>query len=131
MKIEPKYVTYPNAVLLKEKGFNVECKSAFVDTTPYSNESKEFIDYLNQQNHNKSEHRISAPEHWQVIEWFRLKYGIHIFTDFGIGWEANIVPVGYQGDSTLFDNGFICLKNNKTVDEATEAAIEYCLKNLI
>lgn len=63
-----------------------------------------------------------------AIKWIRENFGIHIFPDFGLGWESIIVPVGYSGDGQFLKDG---LTNFKTPEEATEAALLYTLKNLI
>ena len=56
--IKPTYITFNQAVWLKEKGFkNIE------------------IDYgLNQMLNN-----CNPPEQWQVVEWLRLTHGIWVF----------------------------------------------------
>lgn len=71
-----------------------------------------------------------CPTYALAIKWIRENFGIHIFTDFGLGWEAHIVPVGYTGGAA-FDNGFIRLQKNETPEEATEAALLFTLQNLI
>jgi len=61
IKIEPKYVTFEQAKLLKEKGFE--------DIQ---------IDYgLNQMLNN-----CKAPEQWQIVEWLRNNHGIWVSVDF-------------------------------------------------
>lgn len=71
----------------------------------------------------------SSPTHTLAIKWIRENFGVHIFTDFGIGWEAIIIPVGYIGKGTFPELGQI--SNYSTPEEALEAALLYTLKNLI
>lgn len=70
--IEPTYVTYEQAKLLKEKGFDVKC-TYYYDcigdvgsgvTKPNWNIAKETL--------------YSRPEHWQVVEWLRIVKGIWV-----------------------------------------------------
>jgi len=107
MKIEPHYVEFSTAKLLKEKGFDLptthyyfedgEFKENVVTGTNYYGEEYEF--YLSEFNENwndkwltnKSGNRCfgcsknngyfetySAPEQWMVIEWLRVKYDIWV-----------------------------------------------------
>ena len=60
-KIDPQYVRFDTAKLLKEKGFaNIQ------------------IDYGLNQMLNQS----NPPEQWQVVEWLRVNHGIWVYTDF-------------------------------------------------
>lgn len=121
MKIDPIYTSKPNSILLKEKGFDVECKAHYLvidelnevqhTTTPFTNpQLSQFI--------------CVAPEHWVVIEWFKQVHGIWVSIDrdeYGkYFYEADHHSITYGEDGT-FDTSY----------EATEAAIEYVLTNLI
>jgi hypothetical protein len=107
-KIEPKYVTFEQAKLLKEKGFQELVNHYYFEdgefkehsltgTNGYYGEEYEFN--LSEFNENwndkwltkKSGDRCfgcskdrgyfetySAPEQWQVVEWFRLTHNINI-----------------------------------------------------
>lgn len=70
---------------------------------------------------------ISAPEHWQVCKWLRLKYNI----------EVQARPTIYAGDGKAsfyhpYVNGTVSdLNKYPTPEEAELEAIKYCLNNLI
>jgi hypothetical protein len=127
MNIEPVYVTFPNAVLLREKNFHsVKCLS-------YSLDGHELKYYC--LNLDGDKQWISRPEHWQVIEWFKVKHGLQLFLDYtyydgfyyGMTWCKN------NGEHGVIwkDNNGKSLDGSDSPFEATELAITYCLKNLI
>ena len=74
--------------------------------------------------------RSDVCSHALAIEWIRVNFGIHIFIDFGLGWEAFTIPCGYNGEATTKD---LHWNGNKftTPQEAESAAILYTLQNLI
>jgi len=91
-QIEPIYVTYTQAILLKAKGFDAECE------TKYELSGK--VSHLN--NHNGrmdwntvkySRELFSRPEQWQVVEWLRVRHGIwieiHPEDDYKFGYALN------------------------------------------
>ena len=74
MEIKPTYVSFEQAKLLKEKGFNVRLKKVY-------NILGELWDshYQYMENSNPDCGAVCvAPEQWVVVEWFRLKHGIWI-----------------------------------------------------
>ncbi len=105
-KINPQYVRFDTAKLLKEKGFaNIQ------------------IDYGLNQMLNQS----NPPEQWQVVEWLRVNHGIWIsvqpnepFTD--NDWCNKIyIDLKLQ----------FAFEGYSKPQEATEAGILYVLNNLI
>ena len=75
--IKPTYVTFEQAKLLKEKGFDLRIKQCYV--------SKETILFLYDENNtlgwcnrNLPKNEYSAPEQWQVVEWLRVEKGIEV-----------------------------------------------------
>jgi hypothetical protein len=75
--IELHYVNYDFAKFLKSKGFNVPCKQAF-----YGDVEDEDIEYNEPTTTGDDfilgEYDCYAPEHWEVVEWLRVNYGIFI-----------------------------------------------------
>jgi len=92
--IEPSYVTFEQATLLKELGFDEVCKKL------YTFKGSDFVELPNS---NKESLGVSAPEHWQVVEWLRVVKGIHIFLDYTY----------YDG----FHHGFKWVKANGAFEE--------------
>jgi hypothetical protein len=141
--MEPTYVTFDQAKLLKEKGFDESCKHYydlnFKELTFHVEDSWKNSEIKNGYPKDIFEKlgkhpMISSPEQWKVIEWLRVNYGI---------W----VEVNHCG--TFNEFAFkICKLNKKNVktephhisdfskgwsspQEAYSAAFDYILKELI
>lgn len=133
--IKEDYVSLETAKLLKEKGFNEPCLSHF-----WSEENGNNIEYTDvlftyTQLYDGD---ILRPTHQMVLKWLREKHKIAIniriackktisYT-FDI-WDFNIIhPNKFVGGTIdLIEQQF----DFKSYEEATEEAINYCLKNLI
>jgi hypothetical protein len=120
MNIQPTYLTFEQAKLLKKKGFD----SKYITATWNINEQKMYPKY----SHGlvkESKHLIIAPEQWQVIEWFELKYQkyIYAFRYNGI-WQ-------YKIDAEHGTDYFSTGKGYSSKQEAYLAAFDYILKELI
>jgi hypothetical protein len=74
MKIEPTYVTFEQAIGLKEKGFDELCSKMYKAQCIWG---FSFMGYRNSQIPIKSSD-ASAPEQWQVCEWLRLEHNIFV-----------------------------------------------------
>jgi hypothetical protein len=124
--IQEKLVSFETAKLLKEKGFSVKCEWAYQhNKLVHDSKNREL------KNWNEVKHvECSAPTQQLAIDWIRINYGIHIFVDFGLGWEGFTIPCGYQGNATIKDLHWNC-SNFNTPEEAKEAAIIYVLEKLI
>jgi hypothetical protein len=120
MEIKPTYVTFEQAKWLKEKGFDVECKMCVEegDERPLPFNCGNTI-------HKNSLHPYySAPEQWQVIMWLHEKYRVWISVDPENDTDTWFHTISHNKSETVFGD-----YNSPT--EAYEAAIEYCLRNLI
>ncbi len=91
--IEPNYVTFEQAKLLKEKGFNLE--------THYNFDLTGEIHHIGLLNHNVHLLKISRPEQWQVVEWLRVNHGI----------DFNITRLPLKAVKASSDKGTALLKN--------------------
>ena len=116
------YVSYEVAKLLKDKGFNIECNTAYyngrlIDYTMYG-----FCGVLD---------FIFAPTHQMAMKWLREKHDLHIIAypykaDNDKKWCCQVFRtynlLGYEQytDETL-----------DSYEEAVEAALKYVLENLI
>jgi hypothetical protein len=136
-EINPTYVTFEQAKLLKEKGFNEITKSI------YQYENLEIDnDYVNFRNSlfSYDYFEISAPEQWQVVEWLYETYGI----------DVSVIPVREKGTKSVYfqyrvvdfrdDNVDEVLYEHQynrrflissTKKESYSAAFDYILKELI
>ena len=130
------YVSFETAKLLKEKGFNESCEGFYVNSGVLSHtlsnaknskwdEDKSTIGY------------ISAPTLQMAMKWLRETHKISVeplpdwldsnHEDIHDGWYCeirNLTDMSYDAD--YFEH-----KKYSTYEEACEAAIKYCLENLI
>lgn len=119
------YCSYEVAKLLKEKGFDEPCRTYYED--------KKFVDDVCTQyyqwNSKSSFGQISAPSHQVVMKWLRKEHHIHI----------GINPISRKDYyATIYDvadfDDYGIISTTKCffhAEEVTEAAIKYCLENLI
>jgi hypothetical protein len=128
MEIKPAYVTFEQAKWLKEKGLIANCKRYWVkySNTEYKEMSDNQYEDLDREIGIGSNLIISKYEQWQVVEWLRVNHGIWI-TVTSISQESWQWHITKPGDSLgkLYEEDFY------SPQEAYEAAIEYCLRNLI
>jgi len=121
------YVSFDTAKLLKEKGFDCECRG-YYDTTKH-------LDYMLE--HSGSEMNsndgpdcyISAPTLQMAMKWLREEYKIFIC----IVLIEEIDMYGFTIEDISSKKYLATSKNYgyPTYEEACEAAIKYCLENLI
>jgi len=148
MKIEPKYVTFEQGKLLKEKGFNVSCQH-FYELALTTQEDGE-DGYSGPFGWKRGELNLrqgyftngstltdfssdnwfmcAVPEQWQVVEWLRINHDIWIvaFPELLNGEEVRYYP-------SIFEQG-VGEDINEYFDspqEAYSASITYILENLI
>ncbi len=124
------YVSFEIAKLLKKKGFD-ECTLLFYDKN--GNNKNILQPFL------ESEGDLRRPSIQMAMKWLRVKHNIHInlnihwlhFAD-ALGWIYTITKILENGVDYVCSNGD---ENDKTFyssyEEACEAAIKYCLENLI
>ena len=113
-------VSFELAKLLKEKGFDVSVRTAwYIDEVGY---------WKIPMNHNQSNVKYSAPTIAEVVMWLYEKHEIWVIV---IPELLNGVEIRYY--PSVFEQGIgedIEVYYNSPT-EAYEAAIEYCLTNLI
>jgi hypothetical protein len=129
MKIKPAYTTLKQSKLLKEKGFDEECRMCVED-----GDDRPLPFDCGRELHKNSLHPYySAPEQWVVVEWLRVNHGIWV--DVGVGnlfhkCKFYILIKTYnvdRWDLTSLDN-----KTHSPYDspqEAYSAAFDYILTN--
>lgn len=126
MKINPTYVTFKQAKILKEKGFDELTKVWRQHGNGISRDVIGKQDYYNR----KGDVYTSLPEQWQVIEWLRINHGIWIELK-----SPDMINTGYYftihkpfkfgnfyNEDTLYFN---------SPQEAYSEAFDYVLDNLI
>lgn len=157
MSIESKYVTFEQAKLFKEKGFDIKLDRHWISQIPHTVESwSSKIDdvvsdgmeakILWREYHSKDYNVDHAPayEQWQVVEWLRIKYNIELSAQ--VNFYNRKEKLGYFYTLDKFDSNDIHdgkdydieqmnlvgeKKGFNTPQEAYSAAFDYILKNLI
>ena len=127
MKITEDYVSFEVANLLKEKEFNWDCITYYVDSEP------DDVKYsmLFENNTTWEEHWCSAPTHQMAMKWLREEFDLNIEID-TIGlkdrgtlrWRSTIYNLNNQLEC-YYD------ENCSSYEEAVEVALKYVLENLI
>jgi hypothetical protein len=139
MEIKPTYVTFEQAKLLKEKGFDVECNSYYNFHEPKQNglrglvTPKEHKTGIYQDHNGEIEDDdliCSAPEQWQVVEWLWVNRGIWVWVrPYKDHAADNNDPIQHQ--MNVYKNGVTVSKEFNSHEEAYSAAFDYILNNLI
>lgn len=125
------YVSFETAKLLKEKGFYGECLSMYVTPKPHfgmgnPNEAKIAPHGRDSHYYEGYEYQCEAPTLQMSMKWLREVHGLHVDIDPLEGnWRTKIVELE---DLCEMDRG---ISLYGTYEEACEAAIKYCLENLI
>ena len=131
------YVSFETAKLLKERGFDCECHGYFW----IAKDGNAILDYsYSEMDSNADMLYYSAPTLQMAMKWLRKKYNFHIYTrpvwkdvevQYG-EWEEAVAGFDWFIES-LLDNSVSKMSKEplSTYEEAREAAIKYCLENLI
>ena len=127
------YVSFEVAKLLKEKGFDAECRAA------YTNYGQLFTTQIQQYITNVVSSKGTlwdciAPTHQMVMKWLREVHNLFIepyviknYSKKKLEYTYSIQDLDFQGS----DDGIECCKNWDTPEQACETAIKYCLEHLI
>ena len=126
------FVSFETAKLLKEKGFEGECLAAYNGNGKLYEFDKEVDD--------NTPYWSDAPTIQMAMKWLREKHKLHIITlpyapfdrhSYHPGFEAEMVYIAqlFRGIIPIDEIGRSVIK--LTHEEACEAAIKYCLENLI
>ncbi len=157
-KVKPTYVSFEQAKLLKEKGFNISLYNFYYQEksnsspvltsgTEYNSDRDCKWDWNLNGGESGNQSSVvpypndtkgiytSAPEQWQVVEWLRLNHGIWITVDVDCRdfFDTNLLFFFRICD--IKENLkciYLCTeKYYETPQEAYSAGIDYILKELI
>ena len=125
------YVSFETAKLLKESGFNEPCYACYI------NREISHYDYL-ATNFELIDGVISAPTLQMAMKWLRKVHNIHIAIvpcEVGLG-VMDYTYILYKVDTENFIFKNLGIQGRANTDEISvsktcEAAIKYCLENLI
>ena len=137
------YVSFELAKLLKEKGFDGECRAFWKDWNGEirlcSCNNAHMFEYCHnsmlERYNDAEETNIAAPTLQMAMKWLREVHRIHIsitplsFED-GIFWMYKIIKLWSDNNCSELHRSDSRVGFN-TYEEACEAAIKYCLENLI
>ena len=117
------YVSFETAKLLKEKGFNKDTYSMYMYDK--NGEAKDVLLLK------EGEEPVLRPTLQMAMKWLRDVHGIHIgilvtYQHLPRKYEVHIMRLKETNDIVLCPND-----DFDTYEEACEAAIKYCLENLI
>lgn len=116
--ISEDYVSFETAKLLKEKGFDQNCATYYLDRQVWRHYHGEVIP--------KYKQIYAAPTQSMAMKWLREVHNWNIFINKSntiYGYNANI--------ESLVANHIVEVGCEKTYEQACEVAIKYCLENLI
>ncbi len=135
--IQEQYVSFETAKLLKEKGFNEKCWGLYASIFDDDNPRIEYEKWTEVAHNNQFFEEAfvcSAPTQQMAMRWLREVHNLHvqvwILTDNGYWYDIEkILDVNYN-HKPVYSTG-LCDIYYKSYEEACEAAIKYCLENLI
>lgn len=123
------YVSFEIAKLLKEKGFDICCELQYINCSsghPFLTDIRDDAGCY-YKNSEIGQDEYSAPTLQMAMKWLREKYSIHI----EIAYNMKYFPVciSIKTNETI---PYIAIQGEPfTYEQAAEAAIKYCLENLI
>lgn len=124
--IKEAYCSFEVSKLLKEKGFDEPCCGR------YSIRSKEFHLDCTKMCNNGGLFECAAPTHQMAMAWLREKYGIFIAInndDLDFNWQCyDLINRGSTLDPKILSESYGGFKH---YEDAVEAALKFCIKNLI
>ena len=120
--IKEDYVNFETAKLLKEKGFDEKCRALYTFWFDEVEGPKED----EAENWNIEPKYFSAPTLQMAMKWLREVHKIFISIQQHI--DMSYVWYSYEDGAS---KGCDRESHNNTYEEACEAAIKYCLENLI
>ena len=132
--IKEAYVSFEVAKLLKDKGFNGKCRYYYPDS------HTQLISYVDcTQSQMFGNDACIAPTHQMAMAWLReeknifisISNGNHCKFDKNISSETVYYFFSITNSYGVYKEEEQCFDEFKTYEEAIEAALKYCLKNLI
>lgn len=128
--LQEDYVSFETAKLLKEKGFDEICETAYETITNAHEVEQCSISSWGKLG------QVKRPTLQMVMKWMRKWHNLHcdVGYDFKLGWHIQITSLKevvqdhYTEMKTYLPNKAV---NYPSYEEACEAAIKYCLEKLI
>ena len=117
------YVSFETAKLLKEKGFDQNCATYYLDGQVWRHYHGEVIP--------KYKQIYAAPTQATAMKWLREvhKLSIEPYYDIVLSWVVDIKYIGKYTNHKEFEE--VRSQTYNSYEQVCEEAIRYCLKNLI
>ena len=126
--IQPTYVTYKQAVWLKEKGFDELCRQRWSIVENIDGDKSSFLQVeggMFNWNNGTYPEFCSAPEQWLVIEWLRVNHGIWT----GLSRYVNGYGEFYSANVQIIANKHHSANGHTSPQDAYSAAFDYIISN--
>ena len=127
------YVSFETAKLLKEMGFDEEVLTYYIYDTESKSYEFRFDDRWDNPNNFPGD-CVSAPTLQMAMKWLREAHKIHIqiwiLEENGYWFDIEKILNARYKHKSLYSTGLEDIYFN-SYEEACEAAIKYCLENLI
>jgi hypothetical protein len=138
--IKEAYCSYEVAKLLKEKGFNEYCLKNYWSSDKELHDWKWELSYNRNSDENRNTKDCAAPTHQMAMAWLREKHNLYIGINIEVG-DIQMLP-SYDFEETVLGYTFVIYdketliwvfkdKTPRSYEDAVEAALKYCLENLI
>jgi hypothetical protein len=128
-KIAEDYVSFEVAKLLKEKGFDVYGDGSFGSETEIHREYSPSGKIKALYNSKPHKDGYPAPTHQMALKWLREAHNLHI--NIFVTWKDKIPHYQWSIDNLITQDTTYDTPCLEKYEEACEAAIKYCLTNLI
>lgn len=123
------YVSFETAKLLKEKGFDENTMMVYMSYGDLCKCNR--YDSIRNSNYNditKNYFECTAPTHQMAMKWLREVHNIDICV---FPYQADYISYSYKVKIYKNKEIYLTITDSKTYEDAVEAALKYCLDNLI
>lgn len=125
--IKEAYCSFEVSKLLKEKGFDAQCRAAYTDYGQlFTTQIQQYITNIVCSKSNLW--KCIAPTHQMAMKWLREVHNIDICV---FPYQADYISYGYKVKIYKNKEIYLTITDSKTYEDAVEAALKYCLENLI
>ncbi len=129
------YVSFETAKLLKEKGFDWDCKQVYDLVRPQSCADGKMYDNFPDKNPNAHSELVSAPTLQMTMKWLREVHNLVVSVEPEINTDSEVdlfyVFKIFKIKDTLIQLIYNCYELCDSYEDACKAAIRYTLENLI
>jgi hypothetical protein len=132
-EIKPTYVTFEQAKLLKDKGYEIDteevlfCRDEINNIEEHQLKNRGVIYNATSINYKVDENEYRIYHQWEFVEWLRINHGIWVYSyTNGKIWYASIQHT--FGDMVELPSR---LGEHNSPQEAYSSAFDYILNNLI